>query len=284
MRNIVTFGIPKANFFLQPSVLGLVQRSPSSSISWECTRGDRVEVRRGKGGSQTLGWLGFGFRKHQGCGASVAFAKNHNEERHLQTNHGTFATNYPENSEIRKKNISAQQSVFVRPVSKSKNATTASFKIAHLLSKEKKPLQDVELLKEAFLAGAERLFEGFYKKPEIISAIQELQLTDNTVLRRIEAIADDMRGQFRRRQFTMFLRHMRQKLACRLKGCRTLPQIFQLPRASGELFCQPIHHEETENATAIASIISSEVENLELEIVDLKNDIILQAHATDVDI
>ncbi|KAG8236757.1 hypothetical protein J437_LFUL015822 [Ladona fulva] len=78
------------------------------------------------------------------------------------------------------------------PLSKSENATTASFKIAHLLVKKKKPLQDVELLKEAFLAGAERLFEGFYKKPEIISAIQELQLSDSTVLRRIEEIADDM--------------------------------------------------------------------------------------------
>ncbi|KAG8229223.1 hypothetical protein J437_LFUL008860 [Ladona fulva] len=39
----------------------------------------------------------------------------------------------------------------------------------------------------------------------------------------------------------------------------------------------------TETATAIARIIASEVENLELEIVDLKNDIILQAHATDID-
>ncbi|KAG8212783.1 hypothetical protein J437_LFUL019749 [Ladona fulva] len=56
-----------------------------------------------------------------------------------------------------------------------------------------------------------------------------------------------------------------------------------LPGAIGELYCQPIHHEATETSTAIARIIASDVENLELEIVDLKNDIILQAHSTDVD-
>ncbi|KAG8234407.1 hypothetical protein J437_LFUL012792 [Ladona fulva] len=174
-------------------------------ISWECTSGNRVEVRRGKGGGQTLGWPGQGFRKHRGYGASVAFAKKHNEERHFQTNHGTFATNYPENSEIRKKKVcelesklSAQQSVFVRPLSKSRNATTASFKIAYLLAKKKKPFQDGELLKEAFLACAESLFRGFSNKREIISAIQELQLSDSIVLRRIEAIADDMQSQLKR--------------------------------------------------------------------------------------
>ncbi|KAG8224218.1 hypothetical protein J437_LFUL002674 [Ladona fulva] len=112
--------------------------------------------------------------------------------------------NYPKNSEIRNKvcelksKLSAQQAVFVRPISKSKNATTASFKIADLLAKKKKPFQDGELLKEAFLACAESLFGGFPNKPEIISAIQELQLSDSTVLRRIEAIADDMQSQLKR--------------------------------------------------------------------------------------
>ncbi|KAG8226728.1 hypothetical protein J437_LFUL004378 [Ladona fulva] len=120
----------------------------------------------------------------------------------VDTSHGTFATNYPENSEIRKKKVcelksklSAQKSVVVRPLLKSKNATTALFKNAHLLVKKKKPFQDGELLKEAFLAGAESLFEGFSNKQEIISAIQELQLSDSTVSRRIEAIADDMQSQ-----------------------------------------------------------------------------------------
>ncbi|KAG8222197.1 hypothetical protein J437_LFUL001289, partial [Ladona fulva] len=171
-------------------------------ISWERTSGNRVEVRRGKGGSQTFGWPGLGFRKHRGCGASVAFAKKHNVKHHFQTNHGTFATNYPENPEIRKNKVcelkpkpSAQQSVFARPISKSKNATTASFKIAHLLAKKKKPFQGGELLKEAFLACAESLFGGLFLE---LAAIQELQLSDSTVLRRIEAIADDMQSQLKR--------------------------------------------------------------------------------------
>ncbi|XP_035212747.1 zinc finger BED domain-containing protein 5-like [Stegodyphus dumicola] len=131
--------------------------------------------------------------------------KKHNAERYFQTNHGTFATNYTEGSEIRKKKvcelklkISAQQSVFVRPVSKSKNATTNSFKIPQLLEKKEKPFQDDELLKEAFLTGAESLFDEFSNKSKIINAIQDLQLSDSTVLRRIEATADDMQSQLKR--------------------------------------------------------------------------------------
>ncbi|KAG8237259.1 hypothetical protein J437_LFUL011289 [Ladona fulva] len=110
------------------------------------------------------------------CGTFEAFANKHNVERHFQTNRGTFAKNYPKNSEIRKKKVcelksklSAQQSVFVRPLSKSKNPTMASFKIAH-------------------------------EEENTISrrAIQALQLSDSTALRRIEAIADDMQSQLKR--------------------------------------------------------------------------------------
>ncbi|KAG8234997.1 hypothetical protein J437_LFUL013877 [Ladona fulva] len=108
------------------------------------------------------------------CGASVAFAKKHN------TNHRTFAKNYLENSEIRKKKVCELKSKLSAQQSKTK------------------PFQDRELLKEAFLAGAESLFEGFSNKREIISVIQELQLSDSTVLRRIEAIADDMQCQLKR--------------------------------------------------------------------------------------
>ncbi|KAG8236400.1 hypothetical protein J437_LFUL014921 [Ladona fulva] len=98
-----------------------------------------------------------------------------------------------------KSKLSAQQSVFVRPISKSKNATTASFKIAHLLAKKIKPFQDGELLScSSFLAGAESFFEGFFNKRESISAIQELQLSDSTVLRRIDAIGNDMQSQLKR--------------------------------------------------------------------------------------
>lgn len=84
-----------------------------------------------------------------------------------------------------KSNLSDQQSVFTKHVVKSKNATIASLKISHMLAKKKKPFQGGHLLKETFLTGADCLFEGFSNKRETISAIQDLQLSNNTVARRI---------------------------------------------------------------------------------------------------
>lgn len=138
------------------------------------------------------------------CGSSIAVPKKHNVERHFQTIHATFDTSYPLKSEVRKKKINqlkssltAQQTVFTRHVEKSEKATIASFKISHMLAKKKKPFQDGELLKEAFLTGADCLFEGFSNKREIMSAIQDLQLSNNTVTRRIHAISTDLQTQLK---------------------------------------------------------------------------------------
>jgi hypothetical protein len=62
----------------------------------------------------------------------------------------------------------------------------------------KKKIEDGELLKEAYLTGADCLFEGFSNKRESMSAIQDLQLPDNTVTRRVQAISSDMQTQLKR--------------------------------------------------------------------------------------
>lgn len=138
------------------------------------------------------------------CGSSIAVPKKHNVERHFQTNHGTFNVNYPLKSEVRKKkmcnlksSLTAQQTVFTRHVENSKKATIASFKISHMLAKKKKPFIDGELFKELFLTGADCLFDGFSNKREIVSAIQDLQLSNNTVTRRIHAISTDIQTQLK---------------------------------------------------------------------------------------
>ena len=130
------------------------------------------------------------------CGSSIAVPKKHNVERHFQTNHGTFNVNYPLKSEVRKKKIcnlksslTAQQTVFTRHVENSKKATIASFKISHMLAKKKKPFIDGELFKELFLTGADCFFDGFFNKREIVTAVKDLQLSNNTVTRRIHAIS-----------------------------------------------------------------------------------------------
>ena len=79
----------------------------------------------------------------------------------------------------------------------SKKATIASFKISHMLAQKKKPFIDGELFQELFLTGADCLFDGFSKKREIVSAIQDLQLSNNTVTRRIHAISTDIQTQLK---------------------------------------------------------------------------------------
>lgn len=138
------------------------------------------------------------------CRSIIAMPKKYNVERHFQTMHATFDANYPPKSEVRKKrinqlksNLSVQQTIFTRHVEKSKKATIASLKFCHMLAKKKKPFQDGELLKEMFLTGADCLFEGFSNKREIMSAIQDLQLSNKTVTRRINVISTDIQTQLK---------------------------------------------------------------------------------------
>lgn len=61
---------------------------------------------------------------------------------------------------------------------------------------KKKKHQDGELLKEAYLTGTDGLFEGFSNKYKIMLAIQDLQLSDNTISG-IQPISKDMQNQLK---------------------------------------------------------------------------------------
>jgi hypothetical protein len=63
--------------------------------------------------------------------------------------------------------------------------------------RRKKPFQDGELLKKAFLTGADCLFEGFSNRHKIMSGIQDMQLSDNTVTSGIQVISSDMQTQLK---------------------------------------------------------------------------------------
>ncbi|CAK9796265.1 Protein ZBED8 [Anthophora plagiata] len=136
------------------------------------------------------------------CNLSVAIAKKCNVKRYFITTYKNFNTNFPMNSEIRKKKISelklnliGQQSLFTRPISQSKKATSVSFKIAHLLAKKMKPFIEGEIIKEAMLLTAEPLLDDYEKKNEIITAINAIQLSARTVPRRIEIMVTNIESQ-----------------------------------------------------------------------------------------
>lgn len=133
------------------------------------------------------------------CNSKVALPKRANVERHFKTTHTKYATDFPFGSEGRKikvrelkSSLSAQQSFFTKPDSKSKAAALASFAVAEILIKRKKPFEDGELIKEAMQKAGEALFNDFKNKKEIMSAINDIPLSRNTVMRRSEALSQNL--------------------------------------------------------------------------------------------
>ena len=136
------------------------------------------------------------------CLTSIATPKKGNLERHFLTSHNKYQTDYPPNSELRKckvKDLKTQlanrQNVFKKLTLKSQAVTTASFKVSYLLAKKCKPFSDGEFVKEIFLKMSDSLFNHFTNKSEIIAAIQDLQLSRNTVMRRIEQMSGNVKEQ-----------------------------------------------------------------------------------------
>ncbi|CAK6982894.1 zinc finger BED domain-containing protein 5-like isoform X1, partial [Scomber scombrus] len=136
---------------------------------------------------------------------SVAIPKKGNLERHFKTVHKSYETDFPAKTPLRsrkvrelKSELAAQQSVFTRPNTKGKAATTASYRVSHVLAKHKKSFKDGEVVKEAFIEAADALFGEFKNKTEIVTAIKDMQLSRNTVTRRCEGMAEDVESQLKK--------------------------------------------------------------------------------------
>ncbi len=134
------------------------------------------------------------------CKQTRSGFKRSNLERHFQTTHTKFNESYPPGSELRKRKIeqlssslSEQQSLIHRTTSTAERLTEASFEIAWVLARgKKKTFSDSEIVKDCFLASAEILFAEFDNKDAIIKQIKGLQLSDSTIMRRIENIGKDV--------------------------------------------------------------------------------------------
>lgn len=138
------------------------------------------------------------------CNVSVSVGKKGNVERHFKTVHSGIERDYPLNSTLRKEKVmqlksqlNAQQSTFFKTLDKSKAATEASFRVSKVIAQHRKPYEDGELIKVAFLEAADTLFDNFKNKAEIMSAIKSVQLSANTVMRRVEAMSSDVTSQLK---------------------------------------------------------------------------------------
>ncbi|KAL7381747.1 hypothetical protein ABVT39_010657 [Epinephelus coioides] len=87
--------------------------------------------------------------------------------------------------------LQRQQDLFTKPTKKANAATEASFKVAHILTKHKKPFTDGGIVKEAMTTVPETLLKDHKSKREILSAIKDGQLGANTVARRVSALSAD---------------------------------------------------------------------------------------------
>ncbi|XP_051259245.1 general transcription factor II-I repeat domain-containing protein 2-like [Dicentrarchus labrax] len=133
------------------------------------------------------------------CKSTIAIPKKGNVERHFRTIHKSYNTDFPPKSELRRRKVkelksqlSGHQAFFSQLTTKAKTTTEASFRVSHVLVKNKKSFQDGEMIKEAFVEAAESLFQDFKNKPEMVSSIKALQLSRSTVTCRCEAMAEDV--------------------------------------------------------------------------------------------
>ncbi|XP_064421803.1 inactive cell surface hyaluronidase CEMIP2-like [Latimeria chalumnae] len=133
------------------------------------------------------------------CQQTGSAFKCSNLERHHTTVHAGFSEKYPPGSNLRKNKIEqlaasfkSQQKIIKKSSSIAECLTEASFEIACILACHKKAFTDAEIVKECFLASAEILCADFNNKNATLKQIKGLQLSDTTVMRRVEETGKDI--------------------------------------------------------------------------------------------
>lgn len=126
--------------------------------------------------------------------------KKSNIRRHYNTNHKTkYDKLYPLKSEARtlhietlKSQLNKQRKILIKSLSDSECVTLASLHIAFNIARSRKPFSDGEFLKKCFIDCAEVLFDNFLNKDSILRKINDIQLSHQTIQRRIILIASDI--------------------------------------------------------------------------------------------
>ena len=105
---------------------------------------------------------------------------------------------YPVGSELRKDfiakkegSLTSQQSFFTKAKEQSKSAVVASYEVALLLARKKKPFTDAEEIIKPSLKIAARMLGD--KKCE--TKFDQIPLSNNTMARRVEELASDVHRQ-----------------------------------------------------------------------------------------
>nr|XP_055069906.1 SCAN domain-containing protein 3-like [Misgurnus anguillicaudatus] len=129
---------------------------------------------------------------------TVGVVKSGNVKRHYETKHRYFEQQYPQNTEVRtiklrqlKSSYESANKLLVRALTHQERATEASFRVAWVLGKTKKPVSDAEVVKECFVEIAEALIEG-KERQEMSEKFKKIPLSNDTLTRRTEILAHDL--------------------------------------------------------------------------------------------
>uniref|UniRef100_H3AE60 DUF4371 domain-containing protein n=1 Tax=Latimeria chalumnae TaxID=7897 RepID=H3AE60_LATCH len=130
--------------------------------------------------------------------------KTYNVKRHFETKHQDFQTKYAEKPKDRKlrisnleKSLNNEQKMLRATFTGADAVTVASYEISWMLAKHGKPFSDGALVKECFLESTDCLFNDLKNKNEIIRRIKNLQLSNDTVCRRISDISENLCAQLK---------------------------------------------------------------------------------------
>ncbi|KAJ4921377.1 hypothetical protein JOQ06_022821 [Pogonophryne albipinna] len=128
------------------------------------------------------------------CDNVISQFKRSNLQRHHDTKHPKFSTDFPKGEELRaeklarlKQNRTAQKNLF--HTNTSERATEASYKITHELMKKMKPYTDGEMVKDCILLACSTLFP---EKKDLEREAKKIQLSDSTVARRASDISENI--------------------------------------------------------------------------------------------
>lgn len=128
------------------------------------------------------------------CQDTVAVFKEYNLKRHYQSKHKDYGQNLSQ-AELKNrademvKRLKQQQTVLFRQSNIQEAATTASLMVAHMLAKHNKSFSDGEFIKECMLKIANVVC------PEVKNKLESVSLSRRTVVRRIDAISENLQDQ-----------------------------------------------------------------------------------------
>jgi hypothetical protein len=135
----------------------------------------------------------------------LANHKKTNVLRHFEAYHrAKMDSHYPNGSDLRQSYVShlklklqKQRASLKAALTESECVTMASFKIAMMIAKYRKPFSEGEFVKQCFLEVASDLFKDYPNRDSIIRKINDLQLSHQTIQRRVLQLSSDIAVQIK---------------------------------------------------------------------------------------